>query len=85
MLAGGAMMRAAAGALLAALAACTQFPDLDAVPARAERTADPRIVPLEPILALADTAQTAPDDDAALEARAADLRRKAAALRARSF
>ncbi|TCO72862.1 hypothetical protein [Rhodovulum euryhalinum] len=76
----------AAAALATALAGCARFPEIDAAEARHEGpTEAPRIVPVEPILARADAPGATPEDAAALDARAAALRRKAAGLRARVF
>ncbi|MBN2905731.1 MAG: hypothetical protein JXJ18_03370 [Rhodobacteraceae bacterium] len=78
--------RLGALALVAGLAGCTQFPRVDATaPARAAPTTYPRIVPIEPLLAQIDAPRATPQDATALAARAAGLRRRAAALRAREI
>ncbi|TCP43198.1 hypothetical protein [Rhodovulum marinum] len=76
----------AAGMLAAGLAGCATFPEVDAAEqARALPTEAPRIVPVEPILARAARTGAEPEDAARLEARAALLRQKTAALRTRPF
>lgn len=68
----------------AAVAGCTQFPELDAAePQRTEPAAYPRIVPIEPLIAEDDMPRATAETEAELNARAAALRRKADALRAR--
>ncbi|MFQ6549759.1 hypothetical protein AADZ90_017555 [Aestuariibius sp. 2305UL40-4] len=63
------------------LAACTQFPELDARLDDASLTAPyPTLAPLDQLLAQAD--QTGFDPTASLEARADALRARAARLRA---
>lgn len=81
-----ALAALAAAALAAALGGCTRFPEVDAADSATGAAAPaPRIVPVEPILARADATGVAPEDAARLAARAAGLRGRAAALRARSF
>lgn len=68
-------------AVLMLAAACTQLPpDLDGAETAEARAAPyPALVPLDPLLDTADAAD--PDPAAAVEARGARLRARAAALR----
>lgn len=64
------------------LAACTQFPELDARTADIDpRTPYPALVPLDPLLARAKDDQITGDTESRLDARAAGLRARAAAMR----
>lgn len=73
-------MRRLVPLLALSLAACTQFPELDARLTEADRTAPyPALVPLAPLLARADAASAAPVAD--LAGRLAALNARAAALR----
>ncbi|MFN6979133.1 MAG: hypothetical protein ACK4OP_13475 [Gemmobacter sp.] len=77
------MRRPTVFAILVLLAACSALPpDLDGAETAAARTAPyPQLVPIDPLLA-AETAGTASAaDTAAVEARAARLTARAAALR----
>ena len=67
---------------LAALAGCAQFPEADAtITPEAEAADFPELVPLEPLLAEIDTQQLdAPATEAALLARVAGLKARAARL-----
>lgn len=69
--------------LLAAVAGCTPFPDLDFTQTAALEAAPyPTLVPIEPILASVDAAPTdAATETAALNARVAGLRARANRLR----
>ncbi|WP_370401087.1 hypothetical protein [Sulfitobacter sp. JB4-11] len=69
--------------LILAVGACTQFPELDRTVTPELATADfPALVPLDPILANAQVAQSANrQTEAVLEARVANLRARAARLR----
>lgn len=71
-----------AGLTVLVLAACTQFPQLDETIDPATEAADyPELVPLEPILADAAVApERHAETEAALSARAAALRSRAAQL-----
>ncbi|CUH81456.1 hypothetical protein [Tropicibacter naphthalenivorans] len=67
-------------ALLAGLAGCTQFPELDAVQTPGiENAAYPDLVPLDDLLN-ASAPSVTPEMAAGLEARAAGLRARAARL-----
>ena len=67
---------------LLALSACAEFPDLSArVPPSELNGPYPPLVPVETLLAQTTETRIADDDQAALEARAAALRAKAARLR----
>lgn len=80
-------MRAATLALFLALAACTQFPELDStVVPNLENAEFPELVPLEPLMAR--TSPVVADADRttqALDARVAALRARAAALQRRDI
>ena len=66
---------------LAALTACTTFPDLDErVSEPARNAAFPTLGPLDQVLAQAAPTQTAPDFSADLDTRVAALRARAARL-----
>lgn len=75
----------AALAVMLALAACAQFPELDNGPDAAlpPGTVAPVLVPLGPMLARAEQITVGPETTADLLARAAALRARAARLRAR--
>ncbi len=78
------MMRLALSALaLCALTACTQFPELDQTVSPDLENADfPALIPLDPILAGTRTAtRDNTQTQAALEARVANLRARAARIR----
>ncbi len=76
-------MRAILLAATLLLAACAQFPALDATLEATDRSAPfPDLVPIEPILAAAD-ARTAAPQDLSLDARIAALEARAARLRGR--
>lgn len=78
------MFRALAAALCltTALVGCTTFPEVDAAHADATPSATwPQIVPLEGVLAQAEGARIADTTTTALDARAARLRARAAAMR----
>ena len=79
-------MRAACLALLFALCACTQFPELDGtVSPEVEGAAYPALVPLGPLLASAVPAGSDPVQTTQnLEARITLLRARARALQRRS-
>lgn len=65
-----------------ALAACAQFPELDARTADIDpRTPYPALVPLDPLLAGATDDQITEETGPRLEARAAALRARARSLR----
>tara|TARA_R110002094_G_scaffold1589_3_gene6922 strand:+ start:1942 stop:2238 length:297 start_codon:yes stop_codon:yes gene_type:complete len=66
-----------------ALIGCTQFPDLDGtVRPEVKDTPYPELVPLEPILAAADTISIDPDQtEATLTRRLSGLRTRANAMR----
>lgn len=65
-----------------ALAACTQFPELDqSVSAEARNGAFPALVPVEVLLADAPQQQASDTTTTSLEARAAALRSRAARLK----
>ena len=65
-----------------ALGGCATPPDLgNTVPPELEAAPYPRLLPLEQILADSATAEATPELEAALEARAAVLRARAAGLR----
>lgn len=65
-----------------ALAACTTFPQLDAVVSEEARRADyPRLVPAEQLLGKRSDGRVTEATGPALEARAADLRARARLLR----
>lgn len=68
---------------LCLISACTQFPELDETVTPELEAADfPALVPLDPILANARSAQSQTlRTEAALEARVANLRARAARLR----
>lgn len=76
-------MRAVAFLLFAALAGgCAKFPELEGtVPPALERAEYPRLVPVEPMLALAETVQITPETEPAILARVAALKARAARLR----
>lgn len=80
-------MRPATLAVILALGACTQFPDLDStIPPGAERADFPALVPLDPLLA--QNIASAEDNDAisaSLEARVAALRARARSLQTGSI
>jgi len=80
-------MRAATLALFLALAACSQFPELDGtIPADLENADYPDLVPLEPLLARAAPVIADPvETTEALDARAAALRARANALQRRAI
>lgn len=68
--------------MLGGLAGCTEFPELDrAVPASEQSGTYPPLVPVGTLLAQAEDPQIEPDDEAALDARAAALKARAARLR----
>jgi len=69
--------------LLMALAACTQFPELDGTfDPDAAGTTPPALVPLEPILARASSANTAAEISiATFDGRISNLHNRATALR----
>jgi hypothetical protein len=72
------------GALLGAglaLAACTQFPQIDALPAPGPDMAPPALLPLEGLLAQAGAPAVAEAAGAALAARAERLRARARLMR----
>lgn len=78
------MARAILPALMAlALTACTQFPELDSTITPALEAADyPALVPVDPLLAQATAGRADPQQtEAALLARVARLRARAARLR----
>jgi hypothetical protein len=77
-------MRPAALALALALAACAALPPAvdGAESAEARAAPYPALIPVEPLLALAAEPGTTAGDTAAVEARAARLRARAAALHA---
>ena len=65
------------------IAACTRMPDLDDNVTPAAKAAPyPKLVPLEPLLAEALDTNTAPTTQAALDARGAALRARAARIQA---
>lgn len=69
--------------IVALLTGCAQFPQLDATITPEQEVADyPALVPIQPLLAQAQTTQrTAPAVQANLEGRVARLRARAARLR----
>jgi len=74
---------AGCSAALTLSAGCAQFPDLDrAVPASAQTGPYPKLVPIEGLLAQTEAPRIEEDEDAALDARAAALRARAARLKA---
>jgi len=80
-------MRAATLALFLALAACTQFPELEGTISPDLENADyPDLVPLEPLLARAAPAIADPvETTKALDTRVAALRARANALQRRAI
>ncbi|WP_322866557.1 hypothetical protein U5922_010385 [Aquicoccus sp. G2-2] len=67
---------------LVTLAGCTTFPELDGtVPAHLEQAGYPQLVPVEPLLARAETIQITDQTEAGISARVAALRARAARLR----
>lgn len=67
----------------AALAACTEFPELDAaVPASEVQGAYPRLLPIDQVIG-GETATVGEEDVEALQARVAALKARAAALERR--
>ncbi|RAP40954.1 hypothetical protein BYZ73_12185 [Rhodovulum viride] len=75
-----------AAALLPALAACTDFPEIDA----AERavtgpTLAPEIAPIDPLLDRVQAVRDQAPPEPSLEGRAASLKARAARLRAREI
>ncbi|MBL3608782.1 hypothetical protein [Rhodovulum sulfidophilum] len=75
-----------AAAVLPMLAACAEFPEIDA----AERAASgptlvPEIAPIDPLLARAHSLRDSSASPDSLESRAARLRARAARLRARDI
>lgn len=69
-------------AVMLGLAACTQFPDLDARLTDADRQAQaPSLIPAERILAGTDAQAIGPDTQSTLEDRVAALESRAADLR----
>ena len=75
--------RIIAGLLVAGtVAACGDFPDLDgSVPPHLENAGFPRLVPVEPLLAAAGEVQITDETTAAIEARVARLKARAARLK----
>lgn len=70
--------------VLALLAACARFPELEGAAARGVASAPyPRLVPLDALLAEAAAPGRGEEASRGLQARAAALRARAAALRAR--
>ena len=68
--------------LVAALAACTDFPELnDAVPPALETADFPNLVPVEPLLARAEDMQITEETTAGITARVSRLRARAARLK----
>jgi hypothetical protein len=68
--------------LLAVMAACTRFPDLESVVAPEVRAAPyPALVPIEPLLAGLTAEQITPEVEAGLAGRMAALQARAARLR----
>lgn len=76
-------MRLIALTLITCLTACTQFPELDsAVSEQAKDAEYPALVPVEGLLAQAETTRTDPDQTIqSLNARVAALRNRAKRLR----
>ena len=72
-----------AGILALALAACTQFPELDrTIGPEAEAADYPALIPLEPVLARVEGApERNAETEAEVQARAEALRARAEALR----
>ncbi|MDQ2089464.1 hypothetical protein [Marimonas arenosa] len=64
------------------LTGCATFPELEGtVPAHMERADFPRLVPVEPLMAGATDTQVSPETEAAILARVAQLRARAARLK----
>ncbi|WP_414897127.1 hypothetical protein [Rhodovulum sp. YEN HP10] len=75
-----------AAAVLPMLAACADFPEIDAAErAAAGPTLVPEIVPIDPLLASARTLRDSSVSPDSLESRAARLRARAARLRERDI
>ncbi|MCE8420210.1 hypothetical protein LZ190_16120 [Rhodovulum sulfidophilum] len=75
-----------AAAVLPMLAACAEFPEIDAAErAAAGPTLAPEIAPIDPLLARAHRQRDSSASPDSLESRAARLRARAARLRARDI
>lgn len=73
---------AVAAPLAATLAGCADAPELSSrISAEARAAPYPTLQPLDPLLTEAALAEITPESEAALQARAARLNRRAAALR----
>ena len=64
------------------LSACATFPELDGtVPGHLEDAGFPKLIPVEPLLSAAATAQISDETETAIKARVARLRTRAVRLR----
>lgn len=67
------------------LAGCGDFPELNVVTPDQSNADFPKLVPIEPLLAAAQTVQITPESQTALDARIARLRARAARLKRRTI